>query len=176
MLINLLFNSFGYRIVSYLIEQRVNTIAEIQLDNNNYKEADLIEIKVPFKLPYSTEWKEFERIDGEIEVDGKFYKYVKRKVIVDSLVLLCLPNDQKAKLESAHGRFFELVHGLKQPHQKKSESSSVFKSLISVYIARENHWSLQVVPQKSDNHIIKNSTLLTQFNFQKLIKPPNSWA
>jgi hypothetical protein len=173
MLVTLLFNSFGYRILGYLVEQRANTLAEVQLDNNNYKESDLIEIKIPFKLPYSTEWKDFERVNGEIEVDGKYYKYVKRKVIVDSLVLLCLPNHQKAKLESAHGRFFELVNGLKTPHQKKSENTSVFKTLISEYIAKENTWSLQVLPQETSNYIIKNSTLLSQFNFQKLIKPPN---
>ncbi len=176
MLVNLLFNSFGYRILGYLLEQRANRISEVQLDNNHYKESDLIEIKIPFKLPYSTEWKEFERINGEIEINGKYYKYVKRKVIVDSLVLLCLPDHQKARLESAHGRFFELVHGLKLPHQKKSESTSVFKTLISEFITKENDWNLPVLPGETPNYLVNNFILLSQFNFQKLIKPPDSKA
>jgi hypothetical protein len=171
MLVNLLFNSFGYRIIAFVLEERAGKIKEAQFDNHYYNEADLVEIKIPFKLPYSTAWKDFERIDGEISIKGKYYKYVKRKVIVDSLVLLCLPDHDKARLESAHGKFFELVNGLKLPLQKKTESS-VLKTLISDYLARNNSWSLSALPVKNAVHILSNTSFISQFSYQKLVKPP----
>ncbi len=173
MLVNILFNSFGYRIIAFILEKRAVIVAEEKFDKNDYDESKLIEIKIPFKLPYTTEWKDFERVNGEIEVNGKYYKYVKRKVITDSLVLLCLPNYEKLRLESARDRFFELVNGLKHPNQKKTDTPSVFKMLISDYITKENNWSANNFLEETSAHSIKNSALVSLFNYQKLIKPPN---
>ncbi|MDB5121727.1 MAG: hypothetical protein JWN56_2945 [Sphingobacteriales bacterium] len=172
LLCNLLFNSFGYRLVCFLIEKNIIKQTEARLDANNYDESKLIEIRIPLKLPYTTEWKDFERFDGEIELNGIYYKYVKRKVIVDSLVLLCLPDKNKHRIESARDQFFELVNGLKHPLEKKSETSSIFKTLISDYISKDNSWSLTSLPNGEVHFELKNSTLISFFNFQKVIKPP----
>jgi hypothetical protein len=52
-------------------------------------------------MPYLAENTAFERVDGEITVDGKLFKYVKRKIHNGQLVLLCLPDEKKTKLRSA---------------------------------------------------------------------------
>ena len=81
---------FGYRFVADYMQQRSDKQLEAHLDKNNYKESELIELKVPIHLPYQTTWAEFERYDGEVELNGILYKYVKRKVVNDTLVLLCI--------------------------------------------------------------------------------------
>ena len=96
----LLFNWFGYRVLTDIIEHQADLVLEQRLDNSDYDESQLIEIKVPIELPYQTNWKEFERVDGEIEVDGIHYKYVKRKIVNGELVLLCLPNKSKTESKS----------------------------------------------------------------------------
>jgi hypothetical protein len=117
-------------------------VLEQKLDNDDYDETQLIEIKVPIDLPYQTNWKEFERFDGEIEVEGIHYKYVKRKVFNDSLVLLCLPNEGKMKLQSARDEFFKLVNDLQNPSHKKSDKSNslTVKVPVSEYYNQQNTW------------------------------------
>ena len=139
----LLFNWFGYRILSDYYEHQADLLLEQKLDNSDYDESQLIEIKVPLKLPYQNNWKEFERFDGEIEVDGVHYKYVKRAVYNDSLVLLCLPHEGKMKLLSARDEFFKLVNDIQHPSQgKKSDNgnSHSVKNPVTEYYATNNHW------------------------------------
>ena len=145
---------------------------EAKLDANQYNEAHLIEIKIPLKLPYTTEWKNFERYDGEIKVNGLYYKYVKRKVIVDSLVLLCLPNPTKLRLESARDHAFELVNGLKHTSGKKA-ASSILKNLLTEYLVVENKWSLSPIGKTLQHMRFNNSKYLSYYTLFKSVKPPS---
>ena len=94
-----LFNIIGYRLVFYFVQQENDITLETSLDKAEYNESELITIKVPISLPYQTNWKDFERVDGEINFEGKIYKYVKRKVEDGQLVLMCRPH----VIKSVHG-------------------------------------------------------------------------
>ena len=85
---------------------------EARLDVDDYDISQLIELKVPLNMPYQLNRTDFERVDGEIVIEGILYKYVKRRVFNDSLILLCLPNEQKMKIEGAKKNFFSLVNDL----------------------------------------------------------------
>jgi hypothetical protein len=100
-----LFNLIGYSILfDYFIHQTNEQIVE-ELDKGNYNESELMEIKVALNLPYYTSWNVYERYDGEIELNGIHYNFVKRKVFNDTLFLLCLPNHAKTKLYKAKNEF-----------------------------------------------------------------------
>lgn len=71
-----------------------------QLDNHQYNDSELIEVKIALHTPYLTNWSDYERVDGEAEVNGVYYSYVKRKIYNDTLHLLCLPNKNKTRLHS----------------------------------------------------------------------------
>lgn len=137
----LLFNWFGYQLLTDYLQYRSDKKLEAKLDDNDYDEAHLIELKVPVSLPYQTNWDDFERYNGEIEIDGVHYKYVKRKVYNDSLILLCLPNESKMQIENARENFFKLVNDLQSTKsQKNSEKhhSLAFKNLLSEYWFTDN--------------------------------------
>ena len=109
---------------------------EALFDKQDYNDTDLITIKVPLSLPYMASQQNFERIDGEITVDGKILKYVKRKMTDEYLILLCLPNHNKMRLESAKDDFFKYANGLVQNNQSKKSNntkSDVFKNVLSEY-------------------------------------------
>ena len=131
----LFFNWFGYRFVADYLQQKYDTQLEARLDKNHYNEAELIELKIPIHLPYQTTWAEFERYDGEVQLNGILYKYVKRKVTNDTLVLLCIPNHQKMNLQTAEDDFFKNTNDLAQNNSKKSDNSKSisFKKLMSEY-------------------------------------------
>ena len=84
----------------YCIQQSDKQLTQ-QLDNNQYNDGELIEVKIALHTPYLTSWSAYERIDGEVEVNGVFYSYVKRKIHNDTLFLLCLPNKNKTQLHAA---------------------------------------------------------------------------
>lgn len=156
----LLFNWFGYRILSGYFEQQADLVLEQRLDNSDYDESQLIEIKVPLQLPYQTNWKEFERVDGEIEVDGIHYKYVKRTVYNDSLILLCLPNEGKMRLQSARDEFFKLVNDLQHPQNKKSDSgnSISIKNPVTEFYNAYNNWLIPKLTALHSPYYINNSS------------------
>lgn len=134
LLIVLLFNWVGYRLFADFLQHRANVQLEAKLDKNDYHEDELIEIKVPLHLPYQLNWSKFERFDGEIDVNGIHYKYVKRKVYNDSLILLCLPNQTQQKLEKAKDDYFKIVNDIAPSSQKKSEKNNLsFKNILTEF-------------------------------------------
>lgn len=130
----LLFNWFGYNLVVNYLQQKSDTHLETLLDENQYTDAELIELKIPTHVPYQTGWASYERYDGEVEMNGTLYKYVKRKVCNDTLYLMCIPNTKKMNLEAARDDFFKNTNDLQNNNSKSNNSkSSAFKSLMSEY-------------------------------------------
>ena len=131
-----LFNLFGYRILFNYEQQQSDVRLEASLDKQEYNDADLVTIKVPLSLPYVNNQQNFERVDGEITVNGKILKYVKRKIADGNLILLCLPNDNKMRIESVKDEFFKYANGLVQNnHSKESNNTklAVSKNLMTEY-------------------------------------------
>jgi hypothetical protein len=96
-----LFNLAGYTLLFEYFIQRSDEQLVQQLDNHQYNDNELIEVKIALHTPYLTSWSDYERVDGEAEVNGLFYTYVKRKIHNDTLYLLCLPNKNKTQLNAA---------------------------------------------------------------------------
>lgn len=160
----LCFNWFGYQLLTRLLENQANTQLEARLDQDDYDESLLIEMRVDLTMPYQTSSSEFERIDGEIEINGIHYKYVKRKVEDGQLVLLCLPNEGKMRLQSARDDFYRLVNDLQhQTQNKKSESThAVSFNIGTEYCQEKNEWSMAPVtnlrlPYSSGNASFKTA-------------------
>ena len=130
-----LFNLFGYRLLFNYAQQQSDIRLEASLDKDEFDEAELVSIKVPLSLPYLNNQQNFERVDGEITVKGKIYKYVKRKIVDGNLILLCLPDNNKMRIESAKEEFFKYANDLVQNnHSKKSkDSKGAFKNLTGEY-------------------------------------------
>jgi hypothetical protein len=97
---------------------------EIAINSDSYDDSQLIELKVPINLPYQTAWSDYQRYDGEIEIKGTLYKYVKRKVANDTLYVMCIPNTKKMHLESAKDNFFKLSNDLAQNNNSKKSNNS----------------------------------------------------
>lgn len=141
LLIILLFNWVGYRLFSDILQHRADLKLEARLDKNDYDENELIQIKIPLNLPYQLNWQSFERFDGEIDVDGIHYKYVKRKIYNDSLVLLCLPNKAKQEIEKAKDDYFKVVNDIDPASQKNSDQKNLsFKNILTEFFVVQPIW------------------------------------
>jgi hypothetical protein len=131
----LLFNWFGYNLVVNYLQQKSDTHLEALLDENQYDDSQLIELKIPTHIPYQTSWASYERYDGEVEVNGILYKYVKRKVSNDTLYLMCIPNTKKMNLEAVRDDFFKNTNDFAQNKttDKQGSKSVSFKNGMSEY-------------------------------------------
>lgn len=144
LLLLLSFNFVGYRLWFYMLQTSAETALVARLDAAQYNEEDLLTLKVPLKLPYQTSATDFERIDGEINVDGTLYKYVKRKVEAGYLVLLCLPHEEKMQLEKATQTAFQLTNPT--PADKSDATKSiVLKNILSDFDRMAAPWTLTPV-------------------------------
>ena len=124
----LVFNIAGYRFTLHWMQQQQNASLEKQLDDADYDETSLVEITVPLSLPYYNNWSEFERYDGEIQLNGLTYKYVKRKIENGKLVLKCLPNPQQQVIQKNVSNAFAQVNGL----PTSDAASKTVKKIIKV--------------------------------------------
>ncbi|MEJ7913993.1 MAG: hypothetical protein WKF70_12615 [Chitinophagaceae bacterium] len=161
--------------ITSLFETHATAVLERQLDDNHYDESELISIKVAAHLPYYTNSKRFERMDGEIEIDGVHYNYVKGRVYEDSLEYLCIPNKIKSQLSRANDDFFQLVNDIEQTSQKKTGSNQLaVKNLLTEYYAGENGWTFMSLQLADKAEYANFSTLLCTSSVHPLELPPDA--
>lgn len=135
-----MFNFIGYRFVFNALQQKSDKQLVANLDKNKYDEADLVTVTVPLSMPYIQDSKDFERRDGEITLNGKIYHYVKEKISNGNLVLMCLPDEQKMKLQTAKNDFFQTQNDLQNNTSKKSgDNGQVIKLVLSDYEQPQNN-------------------------------------
>jgi hypothetical protein len=119
----LLFNWVGYRLLNSILEERANRRLEARLDQDQYEDDQLISIKVPIThLAYYNSSAGFERADGELEVNGIPYRYVKRRISNDTIEMLCIPNQGELQLRQSGKNYFNGLNDIE--HQQGSKSGS----------------------------------------------------
>jgi hypothetical protein len=123
----MIFNVAGYRFTLRWMQQAQNISFEKQLDAAEYDESSLIEIAVPLSLPYYNNWGEWERYDGEIQVGGQTWKYVKRKIENGKLVVKCLPNPQQQIIQKNVSSAFAQLNGLSTSDPTSKSIKKVIK-------------------------------------------------
>lgn len=161
-------NWFGYRFIFDYAQHSNNLKLESIFDDELYDEAHLVELKVPMNLPYQTNRPVYERVDGEIKVEGVLYKYVKRKVANDTLYLMCLPNIKKMHLETAKNDFFKNWNDPdKNNASKHAENNYSFLKQLQD-ILNETSLMICIVPpclDQAKNWFLQNpGSLLTALN------------
>lgn len=122
----LLFNWVGYRLFFGYMEAQSSQAMNARLDVDDYDEASLITIKIPVtNLPYYTNSPIFERVKGNINIDGHEYQYVEKRIYNDSLEMRCIRNQQITHISNARDAFFQLVNDLQQADGKPAPAKPV---------------------------------------------------
>lgn len=168
------FNLGGYQILYNYIARRSDALLEKTLDLNNYNEEELVMIKQPVNLPYYSNSREFQRIDGEVEMDGIRYKYVKCRIYNDSLEMLCIPNKCKMIIERSKNEYTRAAFDFQQddPHKKTGLQSTYSKKSLGDY--EEQNPSMFTCGLKflSNNYILVNSVFAQSLFFTTMEHPP----
>ena len=170
-----LFNLGGHQLVFNQLENNSQKNLVIRLDSDVYSESELIEVKVPISLPYQVSQTDFERFDGEVEVNGTHYNYVKRKIQNDTLIVLCIPNTEKTSINTARETFFSLVNDINNSTDSKSPAPvKTVKSSVSEFYFVENFSISQPdLLGQSFPAVISGNKQISVF-IEGSVKPPES--
>lgn len=163
--------------LTHYLEAKQNIQLEQKLDEKKYDETALIEIHVPVSLPYQTDWKEFERVNGEVEYNGMHYKFVERKLQGGEMIYKCIPNEGKAQLVNARENFFKLVNDLQTQESsssKKSNTNHSVKSFSFDFCEELKSWSLTSLQQEATFFNIHNAAFLSAAYVLTAEQPPEA--
>jgi hypothetical protein len=152
----LLFNWCGFQMLNAYLEKRATLKLQLQLDENKYDEASLISVKVPAaRLSYYNYSEIFEKAEGQIEIHGVQYNFVKRRLFNDSIEMLCIANPEAMHFKKAGYDFFKLTYDLQRPGGKKT-GSHTFKRFTSVYCTIDDLYH-------ADHLIFRQKTTAAEF-------------
>ena len=177
LLMLLVFNTIGYKLWFSVAMQNADHSLEASLDKNNYNEQDLFTLKVPINVPYQNISTSFERIDGEITVNGETYKYVQRKVENDTLFLQCIRHTEKINLQQKSNDYFGKVNDVAGNNDSKKmpgKSSGILKFSLSDF-------TNDIAQYKCVSFLAEGAVYSTRpfinsgsTHLQQLIKPPQA--
>lgn len=77
----------------------------MELDENRYSGQDAMIVKIPLTMPYQTNFNAYERVDGEFESEGHFYKIFQQKLVNDTLYVVFVENKRSGELHKSVADF-----------------------------------------------------------------------
>jgi hypothetical protein len=120
------------------MEQKATVRLEKKIDAGKYDQSQLVEVKIPLNLPYYTDWSDYQTYYGQVELNGESYQYVKRKVVGDTLYLLCIPHAEKNTIQLAKADYFNMVNNIQHDGQQKGNQPPVIKLMLSEFLQDES--------------------------------------
>lgn len=154
-----LFNIIGYKLFFYYQITEADSRIQAKIAVLHESDESLFTVKIPIRLPYHTDWKDYESVEGEMTYNNTTYKYVKRKVLRDTLILLCVKYQEKSVIEKNSNEYFKKVNDLTTDNSKKQEIKHAKEDF---YQKSENSiasfYSLKTFPYYSLSQVLKTSS------------------
>jgi hypothetical protein len=169
-----LYNMGGYEVLFSFLELKSSAAIVERLDGGGFTDSQLIEVKIPYPLPYAASQSEFERFDGEIDVDGVHYNYVKRKMVNDTLIVLCIPNTVKTELTAAKSDLVAGFNALQSetPEGQKSNAGATAKPFTFEYNSTANAFVFGISSDLEINFYVPFSASLMSNVMETPYLPP----
>lgn len=137
-----------------------------KLDDSN---QNLFTVKIPIRLPYHTDWQDFESVEGEMTYKNKSYKYVKRKVLRDTLILLCIEHREKTEIEKNKSDYSKKLNN----HLPENSKKQVVKEGRDDYYQKSTDLKLALTSFTSQPSYNPAKVLKTSCFHQKIDRPPS---
>jgi hypothetical protein len=140
-----LFNVGGYYFVYWALQSQAKTDLLHRLDADTYASTDVIVITVPMSLPYPLQQQGYERVDGEFEYQGEYYRLVKQRLENDTLYMVCIKDQHKKKLVKVLNEYSNHANNLPVGAERTLDMfGKLFKDYTAgapIYVAAGNGWS-----------------------------------
>ena len=155
------FNTIGFRLFIEYALNRADKNFEARLDRGSYDESQLVTVKIPLNLPYQSNSRDFERVNGEVNVNGTIYKYVQRKIFNDTLILQCIPHEEKTVLQQKANDYMGKTTDL--PGNDSNKKADAFKQLFSDYDLNASSHTFYNSQKQAAFNIFRDANTLHQY-------------
>ncbi|HEX8060845.1 MAG TPA: hypothetical protein VF473_07910, partial [Cyclobacteriaceae bacterium] len=118
-----LFNIGGYSVLYWMADQQASKELQSRLDTGQFSGSQTITIKAPISIPYQSD-REYEKVRGEFEYQGQFYKLVKQRVLGDTLYVVCVIDSKKKALSDEMNEFTRKANDASSASQPLKVASS----------------------------------------------------
>lgn len=175
LLLLIVFNTIGYKLWFSIAMEKADTKLEKVVDNLQYNAAELFTLKIPLNLPYQNISANFERVNGEITVNGETYMFVQRKVEKDTMYLQCIRNNEKNILKQRSNDFFSKMNDVAGNNDSKKipgKNSSLIKFTGSDFTNDISLWKVSPTLSATVVYLLKPFCLNSFYHRDKMIKPP----
>ena len=79
-----------------------------KFDASSYNTRETVTLKLPITMPYGAEYSDdYERVDGEFEYNGEFYRLIKQKYAFDTLYVVCTKDVEHKRLHQAMNNYIK---------------------------------------------------------------------
>ena len=155
------------------LQQQQHQATSVKIDQSDYLDEELISVKTVLNLPYYNSSPEFERAYGSMNINGVEYDYVKRRIYNDTLELLCLPNQEKTKLQAVQNDVLKLSidNTGTQPDKK---SSSILKISLPDYSQQFSNYSIAALNEVAIKYHSENFYFIYEDHSTLCDQPPQS--
>lgn len=168
-----LFQLVGYYFVYLGLTAQANKQLVSRLDTHDYSADETITLKIPFTLPYWMDADQFERVDGDFEYQGQFYKLVKQKLSKDTLYVVCIKNQDKKQLSDALNDYIKLSNELPA---KSKQALKLWGSIVKDYLPLESTAIMQSDRWSMVNEFKREYSLAFNSPPALVISPPPEQA
>lgn len=139
------------------------------LDSDLYDHSNTITLKVAVSIPYMPDQLDFDRVDGQFEHEGEFYRMVKQKYSQDTLTVICVKDAEHKKIDLALADYVKTFSDSTSDTKPTSKTTVSFikhylPSAFEIGSATEG-WSLRV--QQNPHY----QSLISTFS-ASIIHPP----
>lgn len=164
-----LFNILGYKLFFYYQLTEADSRIQAKIDVLQESDESLFTVKIPLRLPYHTDWKHYESVEGEMSYKNTTYKYVKRKVLRDTLILLCIEHREKSIIERNSNDFAKKVNEVLPDGSKKQ----ILKQTKEDFYQKSHNISAAVYAMRISITFPLIQDLETSSYHQKIDRPPS---
>ncbi len=164
-----LFNIAGYKLFFYYQLAQADSRIQARIETIHESDKNLFAVKIPIRLPYHTDWKDFESVEGEMTYNNTTYKYVKRKVLRDTLILLCIEHQEKSLIEKNSSDYSKRINDLLPDNSKKQ----VVKQVKDDFYQKTEGLGYAFYTLNASNCFNPKQVLKTSSYHEKIDRPPS---
>jgi hypothetical protein len=168
-------NILGYRIIAHYYANKSSAELQVSLDQNKYKESELVSFKIPLNQPYIINTDGYESLEGNMDYNGMNYQFVKKRILNDTLEIVCIPNNTRTQIDNNKEDFTkQLADIVNTSTSKKSQGIQQLKFSFTDF-TQEHHFELYpFVASATLKHASKYEANLSFDYLQNIAKPPQA--
>lgn len=125
----ILMNVMGYYVLLVGLEYNTRKDLVRRFDRGTYNRDEVVTLKIPLSMPYGITESGYERVDGEFEYQGEYYRLIKQRFSNDTLFVICLKDMESTQINQ------QLTDYVKTFTDQKSDSKHTGK--ISINISKD---------------------------------------